>query len=740
MNKAAEELYGCRLEEVRGSNIVNVTPATATREQAREIMTELSEGRSWEGEFGVYRTDGTEFSAHVTDTPIVDDDGQMKGIIGISYDITERKIAEENLRRSEDELAAIYKNAPIIMMLVDKERRIRKINGYGAKFADSSTSDLIGLRGGEALRCLHHLDDPKGCGYGPYCGECIVRNTVLDTFETGNSHYMVEATLPFSVDGNEKEMTLLVSTELLSIDGEEPHVLVSILDITESKAMEKALKKSEKRFREIYSESPIPIEIYDSEGHLIDANTSCLELFGISDVAEVKGFNLFDDPNLPDDTREQLLAGQTVEYETVFDFELVKKLDLYKTSRSGIIHVNVKISALCTDCMDGYLIHVQDITKRKLAEEKVRQSEERLDLALKGARAGIWDWDVQTGKAFFDERWAEIVGHNPDELKPDIQTWIDLTHPRDYKRAEELLNKHLAGETENYECQLRMKHKKGHWVWIETRGLVVEWSRDGNPKRMTGTHIDITDRKMAENAIIQSKVLAEQANRTKSEFLANMSHELRTPLNSIIGYSQILNQNLSGNLNEKELKYSHNILNSGEHLLELINSILDISKVEAGRMEYEPEMVNLPETIDDVIGLVKPLAMKKSIDIRFINNSAIAEVWADRVKFKQILHNLFSNAIKFTPEKGEVKIYLSTGDDTARISVVDTGIGIPAEKLEDIFDPFKQVNSSSSKEYEGTGLGLSLVKKYVEMHDGEIRVESEEGAGSTFTFTLPLKN
>ncbi|ADE35647.1 putative PAS/PAC sensor protein [Methanohalophilus mahii DSM 5219] len=120
MNKAAEELYGCRLEEVRGSNIVNVTPATATREQAREIMTELSKGRRWEGEFGVYRTDGTEFSAHVTDTPIVDDNGEMTGIIGISYDITERRLAEENLRRSKDELAAIYKNAPMIMMLLDK--------------------------------------------------------------------------------------------------------------------------------------------------------------------------------------------------------------------------------------------------------------------------------------------------------------------------------------------------------------------------------------------------------------------------------------------------------------------------------------------------------------------------------------------------------------------------------------------------------------------------------------------
>jgi PAS domain-containing protein len=185
----------------------------------------------------------------------------------------------------------------------------------------------MGLRTGEALRCLHHLDDPKGCGYGPFCDECTVRNTVLNTFETGNPHDMVEANLLSSVEGKEKELTFLVSTSLLNIDGESG-VLVSLLDITERKSMENALKKSEKRFKEIYSESPIPIEVYNSEGHLIDANTSCLKLFGISDVAEVQGFNLFDDPNLPAYTREQLLAGETVEYETTFDFELVKKLVL----------------------------------------------------------------------------------------------------------------------------------------------------------------------------------------------------------------------------------------------------------------------------------------------------------------------------------------------------------------------------------------------------------------------------
>ncbi|WP_462273503.1 PAS domain-containing sensor histidine kinase [Methanohalophilus sp.] len=739
LNKAAEELYGYRLEEVKGSNIVNVTPATSTRGQAEEIMTALSEGRSWEGEFGVYRTDGTEFLAHVTDTPILDDKGEMTGIIGISYDVTESKIAEEKLRTSEDELEAIYKNAPIVMMLLDNERRIRKINDYGAKFIESSAKYLMGLRAGEALRCLHHLDDPGGCGYGPFCDGCTVRNTVVETFETGNPHDMVEATLPISVEGKEKELTFLVSTSLLNIDGESG-VLVSLLDITERKSMEKALKKSEKRFKEIYLESPIPIEIYNSEGHLIDANTSCLKLFGISDVAEVQGFNLFDDPNLPADTREQLLAGETVEYETTFDFDLVKNLDLYNTSRSGIIYVNVKISALCMDCIDGYLVHVQDITNRKLAEENVKQSEERLDLALKGTKAGIWDWYVQSGEAYFDEKWVEIVGYTLDELGPtNIQTWIGLTHPKDYKRAEELLNKHFAGDTEFYECQLRMKHKKGHWVWVEDRGRVVEWGKDDKkPIRMTGTHIDITNRKNAEDAIIQSKILAEEANRTKSEFLANMSHELRTPLNSIIGYSQILNQNPSDNMDEKEIKYSSNILNSGEHLLDLINDILDISKVEAGKMDYEPEKINLSQTIEIVIGLVKPLAMKKSIDIQFINNSEIFKVSADNVKVKQILHNLLSNAIKFTPEKGKIEIYLSTVDNTAQISVSDTGIGIPEDKQKNIFDPFEQADSSTNRKYGGTGLGLALVKKYVEMHGGDIWIESEVGKGSTFTFMLPF--
>ncbi|WP_462273628.1 sensor histidine kinase [Methanohalophilus sp.] len=247
-------------------------------------------------------------------------------------------------------------------------------------------------------------------------------------------------------------------------------------------------------------------------------------------------------------------------------------------------------------------------------------------------------------------------------------------------------------------------------------------------------------RQEAENALLEGKLVAEEANRTKSEFLANMSHELRTPLNSIIGFSQILEKNRNNNLDDKEIKYTSNILNGGENLLGLINNILDISKVEAGKMDYSPERMNLEEIIDNTMILVKPMAYKKSIDLQFIVKPEHLEIYADRMKLKEILYNLLSNAIKFTPEKGIVVVNSECTNNIVQISVSDTGIGIPQEKLEMIFDPFRQADSFSTRKYGGTGLGLALVKKYVEMHGGDIWVESEVGKGSTFTFTIPLKN
>jgi len=231
----------------------------------------------------------------------------------------------------------------------------------------------------------------------------------------------------------------------------------------------------------------------------------------------------------------------------------------------------------------------------------------------------------------------------------------------------------------------------------------------------------------------------EAANRHKSEFLANMSHELRTPLNAIIGFSEVLQEKLFGELNEKQAEYTSDILTSGQHLLSLINEILDLSKVEAGRMELELSSFDLPLAIDNARTFVRERAAKHGIKLDVTIDERLGEYVGDERKIKQILLNLLSNAVKFTPEGGRISIMANKTDNGVEISVSDTGIGIPLSEQPKIFDEFRQVGGDYAHKKEGTGLGLTLAKKFVELHGGTIWVESEVGKGSTFTFNLPQK-
>ena len=237
---------------------------------------------------------------------------------------------------------------------------------------------------------------------------------------------------------------------------------------------------------------------------------------------------------------------------------------------------------------------------------------------------------------------------------------------------------------------------------------------------------------------IKTRELA-AASRMKSEFLTNMSHELRTPLNSVIGFSEVLHDETFGPLNEKQLKYTGNILTSGRHLLELINHVLDLSKVEAGKMELFYEDFSISAVFDEVLDVTAPMASMKNIVIETKINPELTTIKADKNKFKQILLNFLGNSIKFTPERGSITIEAHRVDDMAQISIIDTGIGISQEDLKKLFQPFKQLDSSTSRKYEGTGLGLALVKRFVELHSGKVRVESELGKGSTFIFTIPIE-
>jgi PAS domain S-box-containing protein len=230
----------------------------------------------------------------------------------------------------------------------------------------------------------------------------------------------------------------------------------------------------------------------------------------------------------------------------------------------------------------------------------------------------------------------------------------------------------------------------------------------------------------------------ESANRHKSEFLANMSHELRTPLNAIIGFSEVLSERMFGELNEKQADYLKDIHASGQHLLSLINDILDLSKIEAGRMELEVTEFHLPIAIDNALTLVRERAARRSIALHTTVDDRLGQVQGDERKIRQVLLNLLSNAIKFTPEGGRIEVGAKPVNGSAEVSVSDTGVGIAPEDQESVFEEFRQVGTADKK-VEGTGLGLALSRKFIELHGGKIWVKSQIGEGSTFTFTMPVR-
>ena len=250
-----------------------------------------------------------------------------------------------------------------------------------------------------------------------------------------------------------------------------------------------------------------------------------------------------------------------------------------------------------------------------------------------------------------------------------------------------------------------------------------------------------TDELLAQqHALAEKNREVERANQAKSEFLANMSHELRTPLNSIIGFSEVLEDQLFGELNEAQKKYVHNINTSGMHLLQLINDVLDLSKVEAGKMLLQCEDFPISAALHDIETAMRHELDKKNLSFDMEIDERLASINADKQKFRQVMLNLLSNAVKFTPQGGKIKVIAKGVDGLAvQISVTDTGIGIKSEDIKRIFARFQQIDSKTVREYAGTGLGLALTKRFVEIHGGKIWVESEFGKGSTFTFAIPLR-
>jgi PAS domain S-box-containing protein len=400
---------------------------------------------------------------------------------------------------------------------------------------------------------------------------------------------------------------------------------------------------------------------------------------------------------------------------------------------------NVVITALFDKdgCLQGFAKITQDMTDQMRAKELLRQSEERFRLFVDGVQDyAIFMLSPEGHVASWNQGAERIKGYIVDEI---IGKHFSCFYPPEAiaagKPEWELRAALEKGHVEDEGWRLR---KDGQRFWANVV-ITALFDDDGRLQGFAKITRDMTERERIERALSDKNTLLESAAEAKDRFMATMSHELRTPLNGIIGFAEFLIDGKPGALNAKQKEYLDDILKSGKHLLDLVNDILDLAKVQAGKMELNPEKFSLGKAIEEVCAVTKPMARQKSIQVEVKIAPEIGQVTLDQQKFKQIAYNLLSNAIKFNDDGGKVEV-LAEPHDTNRFKLVvkDTGIGIKPKDIDRLFREFEQLKSGASRRHEGTGLGLALTRRIVELQGGSIGVESEEGKGSSFTVLLPL--
>jgi PAS domain S-box-containing protein len=394
------------------------------------------------------------------------------------------------------------------------------------------------------------------------------------------------------------------------------------------------------------------------------------------------------------------------------------------------------------DKIDGYIVIRYDITEKKHIQEDLEESQKKLHIALKSSGLGVLDWDIKTNEFVWSNELAELLQYPLRELTPTFQGFTSLVHVDDLPRLNKALDDHIK-LAKLLNCEIQIKSKDGTYRWFQLTGQ-CEWTKDrvGLPERLLGGVRDINDIVLSRKEIEDARTLAERSNQLKSSFLANMSHEIRTPMNAIVGMADLLSDT---QLSTLQKKYVEIFQKSGESLLLIINDVLDISKIESGYMNISNEGCDIKECIEEVVDLVKVKALNNNIFVSsFISPTMETAILGDALRIRQVLVNIIGNGIKFT-HKGGVLVSVKNNNYSDRrgnilFTVRDSGMGIPEEHMASLFLPFVQGDSSVTKKFGGTGLGLALSKYLVEMMGGEIWVESEIGIGTCFYFTLNVEH
>ncbi|RHU27337.1 PAS domain S-box protein [Parabacteroides sp. TM07-1AC] len=495
--------------------------------------------------------------------------------------------------------------------------------------------------------------------------------------------------------------------------------------ITKMARINEALDRGEKLLRNIYTNIPVGIELYDKDGFLVDINNKDVEIFGLASKRDVLGINIFDNPVIPEDILDKMRKKKPVSFRLSYDFTRVSSNGYFSTNKGGAIDLITKVSMLYDNKGEliNYLFINLDNTDKTIAYNRIEEFEYFFTLVSRYAKVGYAKFDLLTREGFAISQWYQNLGEKDGTPLTEIIGTYKSVHPEDRAVMLEFFDKVERREATSIRKELRIKHEDG-WKWIRVNVMCTSQEKEQDKIEMICVNYDITELKETE----QQREKAEELDRLKSAFLANMSHEIRTPLNAIVGFSTLL---VDAEDREEQLQFVEIIQKNNELLLQLISDVLDLAKIEANTIEFKPMDIELKGFLDDLVKSMK-IKIHGDVELRCRPGLEPCVFRFDHVRLSQLFSNFVNNAIKHTAE-GSITLAYELRPDEIEFSVTDTGEGMSEEVQLHVFDRFYKGNDFK----QGTGLGLSICKSIVEQQKGKIGVSSEIGKGSRFWFILP---
>jgi PAS domain S-box-containing protein len=697
VNKAWEKLWGIKLEQLTAYNVLEDKQL-----EEKGIMSYIKKGfQGTPTHIPAIKYEPNETLKDSTTVPfrwveaviypIKDEAGKIIEIVLQHTDITENKMMEDALKKSEEKFRTLIENSSDAIAVVNEQGIITYIS--------ETVTHVLGYKPKELMNknIFEYIHPDDRAHLTEELGD-IVKNKAQVTVQYRNLHK----------NGTWRwlEATGVNYMDKPGING----ILGNFRDITERKLAESELYESNQTLKTIIKASPLAVYVVDRTGKVILWSKVAEKMFGWSEK-EVKGKVL---PIVQSDKK--------VEFQELMDTLLKGKSFTKETTRmhkDGSIF-DVSISAAPVFDKNGELSSIvaitSDITERKKTEEALRNSEERLRLAIEAGQIGVWDWDIKTNHISWSKKVYEIHGQSNERIT-DFTEYSKSIHHEDEERVQEAIDLALH-KKKPYEIEFRILTPQGKVRWVFTKAQVIY--KKGKAVRMLGATLDITDRKELE--------------RQKDEFISIASHELKTPLTSIKGYVQIL-EKIIKEMNDQRLSNYINKTNVYINKLNtLISDLLDVSKIQAGKLQFSYDEYDFDEMVQESIDSFQPF----STQIKLIKKGSInTKVYGDRLRTEQVMNNFLSNALKYAPESTEIIITLKLEGNYVTASVRDFGVGIPKDKLKNVFKRFYRVEETANQ-FSGLGIGLYISSEIIKRQRGKIGVKREKDKGTTFFFSVPV--